>query len=54
MTASSRPLGGHGELVREPGELRGAWERSLASGLPALINVLTDPAVAYPRKANLA
>ncbi len=47
-------LGGHGELVREPGELRGAWERSLASGLPALINVLTDPAVAYPRKANLA
>ena len=25
-------LGGHGELVREPGELRGAWERALASG----------------------
>ena len=36
-------LGGHGELVRAPGELRGAWERSLASGKPALINVLTDP-----------
>ena len=47
-------LGGHGELVRAPGELRGAWERALASGKPALINVLTDPAVAYPRKANLA
>ena len=47
-------LGGHGELVREPAELRGAWERSLGSGKPALINVLTDPAVAYPRKANLA
>ncbi len=47
-------LGAHGELVREPGELRGAWERALASGKPALLNVLTDPAVAYPRKANLA
>jgi acetolactate synthase-1/2/3 large subunit len=47
-------LGGHGELVREPAELRGAWERALLSGKPALLNVLTDPAVAYPRKANLA
>jgi acetolactate synthase-1/2/3 large subunit len=47
-------LGGHGELVRAPGELRGAFERSLASGKPALINVLTDPTVAYPRRANLA
>jgi acetolactate synthase-1/2/3 large subunit len=47
-------LGGHGELVRAPGELRGAFERSLASGKPALINVLTDPSVAYPRRSNLA
>jgi acetolactate synthase-1/2/3 large subunit len=47
-------LGGHGELVRAPGELRGAFERALASGKPALINVLTDPAVAYPRRSNLA
>jgi len=47
-------LGCHGELVRAPGELRGAFERSLASGRPALINVLTDPAVAYPRRSNLA
>jgi acetolactate synthase-1/2/3 large subunit len=47
-------LGGHGELVRAPGELRGAWERAVASGRPALINVLTDPAVAYPRRSNLA
>ncbi len=47
-------LGGHGELVREPGELRGAFERALASGKPALINVLTDPSVAYPRRSNLA
>jgi acetolactate synthase-1/2/3 large subunit len=47
-------LGGHGELVREPGELRGALERAFASGLPSLVNVLTDPTVAYPRSANLA
>ena len=47
-------LGGHGELVRSPGELRPALERALASGRPSLINVLTDPAVAYPRRSNLA
>ncbi len=47
-------LGGHGELVREPGELRGALERAFASGKPALVNVLTDPSVVYPRKSNLA
>ena len=47
-------LGGHGELVRTPEGLRPAFERALASGQPALINVLTDPAVAYPRRSNLA
>jgi acetolactate synthase-1/2/3 large subunit len=47
-------LGGHVELVREPDELGTALERAFASGKPALVNVLTDPAVAYPRKANLA
>ena len=46
-------LGGHGELVREPGELRAALERAFAAGKPALVNVLTDPSVAYPRSANL-
>jgi acetolactate synthase-1/2/3 large subunit len=47
-------LGGQGELVREPGELRPALERAFESGKPALVNVLTDPSVAYPRSANLA
>jgi acetolactate synthase-1/2/3 large subunit len=47
-------LGGHAELVREPGELRGALDRAFASGKPALVNVLTDPTVAYPRSSNLA
>ncbi len=47
-------LGGHGELVREPDELRPALERAFASGRPALVNVLTDPSIAYPRRSNLA
>ena len=37
-----------------PDELRGALERAIASGKPALVNVLTDPGVVYPRSANLA
>jgi acetolactate synthase-1/2/3 large subunit len=47
-------LGGHGELVTHPGELKPALERAFASGKPALVNVLTDPSIAYPRKSNLA
>jgi acetolactate synthase-1/2/3 large subunit len=47
-------LGASGALVREPGELRPALERALAADGPALVNVLTDPSVAYPRSANLA
>jgi acetolactate synthase-1/2/3 large subunit len=47
-------LGGHGALVRSPEELRPALEAALAAGKPALVNVLTDPSVAYPRSANLA
>jgi acetolactate synthase-1/2/3 large subunit len=49
-----RALGGHGELVENPDQLRPALERAFASGKPALVNVLTDPEVVYPRKANLA
>jgi acetolactate synthase I/II/III large subunit len=47
-------LGCYGELVQNPRELRPALERALAAGRPALVNVLTDPAVAYPRRSNLA
>jgi acetolactate synthase-1/2/3 large subunit len=47
-------LGGHGELVERPDDLKPALERAFASGKPALVNVLTDPSVAYPRKSNLA
>jgi acetolactate synthase I/II/III large subunit len=47
-------LGGHGELVRTPEQVRPAIERAFSAGVPALVNVLTDPDVAYPRRANLA
>jgi acetolactate synthase-1/2/3 large subunit len=47
-------LGGHGELVRSPEDLKPALARAFEAGLPALVNVLTDPTVIYPRKSNLA
>jgi acetolactate synthase-1/2/3 large subunit len=47
-------LGGHGELVERPVELKPALERAFSAGVPALVNVLTDPDVVYPRKSNLA
>jgi acetolactate synthase-1/2/3 large subunit len=47
-------LGGHGEFVQRPEELRPALDRAFASGKPACVNVLTDPTVVYPRSANLA
>jgi acetolactate synthase-1/2/3 large subunit len=49
-----RALGGHGELVEKPADLRPALERAFASGKPACVNVLMDPSVVYPRSANLA
>src|SRR6185436_2361014 len=47
-------LGGHGALVRAPGDLRAALVTAFEAGKPALVNVLTDPTVAYPRSSNLA
>ncbi|HEY2718617.1 MAG TPA: acetolactate synthase [Solirubrobacteraceae bacterium] len=47
-------LGGYGELVRSAEELKPALGRAFESGKPALVNVLTDPTVVYPRKSNLA
>ena len=50
----ARALGCHGELVSTPAELRPALERAFECGRPAVVNVLTDPAVAYPRRSSLA
>ena len=47
-------LGGHGEYVTDPAAVGPAIDRAFASGLPALVNIACDPAVAYPRSTNLA
>ncbi|HEY2949097.1 MAG TPA: acetolactate synthase [Micromonosporaceae bacterium] len=47
-------LGGAGETVAKPAELRPALERAFAASVPYLVNVLTDPSDAYPRSSNLA
>jgi acetolactate synthase-1/2/3 large subunit len=47
-------LGGQGLLVSHPADLGPTLERAFASDRPTLVNVLLDPGVAYPRKANLA
>lgn len=47
-------LGGAGETVERPADLGPALRRAFAAGVPYLVNVLTDPAVAYPRRTALA
>jgi len=42
-------LGGAGEMVTRPDGIAPALRRAFASGVPYLVNVITDPAVAYPR-----
>jgi acetolactate synthase-1/2/3 large subunit len=49
-----KALGGGGETVSNASELPGAFQRAFDAGVPYLVNVLTDPADAYPRSANLA
>jgi acetolactate synthase-1/2/3 large subunit len=49
-----RALGGAGETVRSPAELGPALDRAFASGVPYLVNVLTDPDDSYPRSSVLA
>jgi acetolactate synthase-1/2/3 large subunit len=38
-----KALGGRGELVTEPGQIRPALERAVASGTVACVNVMLDP-----------
>ncbi|MCU1460695.1 MAG: putative TPP-requiring enzyme [Acidimicrobiales bacterium] len=47
-------LGGAGETVERPADIGPALDRAFASGVPYLVNVLTDPDIAYPRSSNLA
>jgi acetolactate synthase-1/2/3 large subunit len=45
-------LGGSGELVTDPAGIGPALRRAFASGEPYLVNVVTDPADAYPRSTT--
>ncbi len=40
-------MGGYGERVTDPAQIRPALERAFGSGKPALLDVVTDPDVAY-------
>jgi acetolactate synthase-1/2/3 large subunit len=44
-----RALGGAGELVTAPDDIAPALRRAFDSGVPYLVNVITDVAAAYPR-----
>jgi acetolactate synthase-1/2/3 large subunit len=46
-------LGGHGELVERPEQLRGALDRAFRSGVAACVNVITDATAEYPRSTVL-
>lgn len=45
-------LGGAGETVSRPGDIGPALDRAFAAGVPYLVNVLTDPEIAYPRSTT--
>ena len=48
----AKMLGGYGEEVRDPKDIRPALERARASGKPALINVWVDPNAFAPGTMN--
>ena len=47
-----RALGGAGELVTTAGDIGPALRRAFAADAPYLVNVVTDPEVAYPRSTT--
>ena len=54
FAAWMQTFGGHGERVESTGDFASALERALASGRPALLHLLTDPATMPPSQANAA
>jgi acetolactate synthase I/II/III large subunit len=46
-------MGGAGETVTDGAEVAAAIRRGFDAGVPYLVNVLTDPSVAYPRSTAL-
>ncbi len=49
-----KSLGGGGEMVTKPDQIGPALDRAFASGVPYLVNIMTDPSDIYPRSSNLA
>ena len=47
-----RALGGAGETVTDPSEIGPALDRARAFRGPYLVNILTDPEIAYPRSTT--
>jgi acetolactate synthase I/II/III large subunit len=47
-----RALGGAGELVTTPAAIAPALRRAFAANVPYLVNVVTDPEIAYPRSTT--
>ncbi|WP_066362662.1 acetolactate synthase [Herbidospora mongoliensis] len=45
-------LGGGGELVTKPSEIGPALKRAFDSGVPYMVNIATDPEIAYPRNTT--
>ncbi|TKK88537.1 acetolactate synthase [Herbidospora galbida] len=45
-------LGGGGELVTKPSEIGPALKRAFESGVPYMVNIATDPEIAYPRSTT--
>jgi acetolactate synthase-1/2/3 large subunit len=45
-------LGGAGELVTRPADIAPALRRAFDSGVPYLVNIVTDPKNAYPRSTT--
>jgi acetolactate synthase-1/2/3 large subunit len=50
----ARALGGYGEFVDDPSQVRAAIERALTSGQPAVVNVAVDPDVCSPYTEMMA
>ena len=48
-----KALGGAGETVSDAAQIGPALDRAFASGVPYMVNVLTDPSDVYPRTSNL-
>jgi len=47
-----RALGGAGEMVTAPSQIAPALHRAFASGVPYLVNVVTDVSATYPRSTT--